>query len=119
MPNSSEPASCGAAGRTDEWTVVARSDDVDPGPIARSVGGRPIVVWRTAAGRLSALADSCPHQGNPLSDGTVAGHELLCRYHGWSVASDGWCERAAGGTRAYAVREVGGDVCVRDPMGDR
>ena len=103
----------------DGWTVVARSDEVDPGPIARAIAGRPIVIWRTAAGRLSALADSCPHQGNALSEGFVAGHELVCRSHGWSVASDGWCERAAAGTRAYAVREDGGDVLVLEPRAAR
>jgi phenylpropionate dioxygenase-like ring-hydroxylating dioxygenase large terminal subunit len=99
----------------DGWTVVARSDEVAPGPLARAVGGRPIVLWRTATGRLSALADSCPHQGNALSLGFVAGHELVCATHGWSVGSDGWCERAAAGTRAYAVREDGGSILVRAP----
>jgi phenylpropionate dioxygenase-like ring-hydroxylating dioxygenase large terminal subunit len=103
----------------ERWTVVARSDEVAPGPIARAVGGRPVVIWRTAGGRLSVLADACPHQGNALSDGFVAGHELVCGTHGWSVASDGWCERAASGTRAYAVREDGGDVLVRTPEAPR
>jgi phenylpropionate dioxygenase-like ring-hydroxylating dioxygenase large terminal subunit len=97
------------------WTVVAASDQVAPGPVACSLDGRPIVVWRTAAGRLSALADSCPHQGNPLSDGTVAGSELVCRVHGWAVASDGWCDRVAAGTASFPVREAGGRVLVRDP----
>ena len=50
----------------DGWQVVARSDEVAPGPIARALDGRPIVVWRTSSGRLSALADSCPHQGDAL-----------------------------------------------------
>lgn len=95
--------------------MVARADEVAPGPIARSVGGRPIVLWRTSAGRLSALADSCPHQGNTLSDGTVVGSQLICRKHGWAVASDGWCDQVAAGTRSYPVREEGGLVLVRDP----
>lgn len=118
MPSSSEPTRDSVVD-ADGWTVVARSDEIDPGPVACALHGRPIVVWRTAAGRLSALADSCPHQGNSLSDGVVAGHELVCRTHGWPVASDGWCDRAAGGTRAYAVREDHGDVLVRDPRASR
>jgi phenylpropionate dioxygenase-like ring-hydroxylating dioxygenase large terminal subunit len=99
----------------DGWQVVARSDEVAPGPIARAVEGCPIVVWRTSSGRLSALADSCPHQGNALSDGIVAGTELICRVHGWAVAADGWCDRVAAGTRSFPVREDGGRVLVRDP----
>jgi phenylpropionate dioxygenase-like ring-hydroxylating dioxygenase large terminal subunit len=99
----------------DGWTVVARSEEVAPGPVSRALDGRPIVLFRTTAGRVAALADSCPHQGNALSEGLVDGNTILCRYHGWSVAADGWCERAAAGTVAFAVREAGGDVLVRDP----
>lgn len=104
-------------GDTAEWLVVARSEEAAPGPLARAVHGRPVVVWRTASGRVSVLDDSCPHQGNELSSGTVAGNELLCRTHAWSVAADGWCERAASGTRSYRVREDGGVIMVRVQTG--
>jgi phenylpropionate dioxygenase-like ring-hydroxylating dioxygenase large terminal subunit len=106
-------------GGHDGWTVVARSEEVAPGPIGRALGGRAIVLFRTGAGGVAALDDSCPHQGNALSDGVVDGSTILCRYHGWSVASDGWCERAASGTRTYAVREADGAVLVRDPAASR
>ena len=104
---------------SDGWTLVARSEEVAPGPVSRALDGRPIVLFRTLAGRVAALADSCPHQGNALSEGVVDGSSILCRYHGWSVAADGWCERAASGTTAFAVRESEGAVLVRLPAGRR
>lgn len=48
-----------------------------------------IVVFRTKAGLVSAVADRCPHRGTPLSLGTVNEDSIHCPYHGWSVDRDG------------------------------
>jgi phenylpropionate dioxygenase-like ring-hydroxylating dioxygenase large terminal subunit len=64
---------------------------------------------------VSVLEDSCPHQGNPLSTGSVSGNQLWCRHHGWAVGTDGWCERAAAGADSFRVRESEGVVLARDP----
>ena len=34
-------------------------------------------------GRAYAVANACPHQGNPLAEGEVLGTTLVCAFHGW------------------------------------
>jgi nitrite reductase/ring-hydroxylating ferredoxin subunit len=76
------------------WSPVALSRDVPPlvvMPIV--VGGRDLVLWRSASGRLAAWTDRCPHRGMRLSHGFVRGDALSCIYHGWSYGSGGNCLR--------------------------
>ena len=49
---------------------------------ARSAGGHEIAVFR-AGDEFYALANACPHAGNPLVEGDVLGPTLVCAYHGW------------------------------------
>ena len=42
------------------WYAVAQSSDVAPGPLAVTVLGEPLVLWRTADGALMAARDRCP-----------------------------------------------------------
>ena len=54
-----------------------------------------VVVWRTAAGRLSVVDARCPHQWSHLgAEGAVDGEELVCLSHHWRFTPDG-----AGGKR--------------------
>ena len=49
-----------------------------------------IVVWRTAAGVLSACDGRCPHQWSNLADeGEVQGEELVCTAHHWRFDVEG------------------------------
>ena len=50
--------------------------------------GGNIAVFRTAADRVFALADRCPHKGGPLSQGIVHGDRVACPLHNWSIALD-------------------------------
>lgn len=34
---------------------------------------------------ILAVSNRCPHQGGPLSDGIVTGHEVICPMHGRKV----------------------------------
>src|SRR5262245_21236050 len=65
------------------WYVAAWAHEIRP---ERSVGiqilGEPIVIWRTAAGVLSAFEDRCIHRLAPLSMGRCEGERLRCMYHG-------------------------------------
>lgn len=46
-------------------------------------GGRQIALFVTAAG-VRAIANRCPHEGYPLSEGTFAdGCALTCNWHNW------------------------------------
>src|SRR5258707_15559382 len=79
--------------------VVCRVTELPPGT-QRSVaaGGRQVALFKVE-GALFALRDSCPHQGAPLSCGTIVGSVgasgpgcyeydaskpmVRCPWHGW------------------------------------
>ncbi|MBG0855517.1 Rieske (2Fe-2S) protein [Streptomyces spinoverrucosus] len=70
------------------WYVVGATRDVpDDRPLARTVAGREVVVWRDRAGGLVAGPGSCPHLGAPLGDSPVRCGTLICHWHG--LALDG------------------------------
>ncbi len=73
------------------WFPVARVQDVGPErPVAATLLGRRLVVYRTARG-VSVAEDRCPHRGARLSDGRMRGQTLECPYHGWRWDGDGRC----------------------------
>lgn len=45
------------------------------------VGGTKIAVYRTRDEQVFAVADRCPHKGGPLSDGMLAGDQIVCPLH--------------------------------------
>jgi len=68
------------------WFVVGASQDVrDDRPLARTVAGQELVVWRDAAGQLVAGPGVCPHLGAPLRDSPVRCGTLVCHWHGLSL----------------------------------
>lgn len=70
------------------WYVVGAARDVrDDRPLARTVAGREIVVWRDADGVLVAGPGVCPHLGAPLGRSPVRCGTLVCHWHG--LALDG------------------------------
>jgi vanillate O-demethylase monooxygenase subunit len=77
----------------DCWYVVGFSGDLGGAPVARTVCGRPIVLFRTASGRAAALEDRCGHRAAPLSRGVCAGETIRCPYHGLEYDRDGRCTR--------------------------
>ena len=105
------------------WYVACRSADVADRPIARTVLGVPLVIFRGEGGAPAALLDRCPHRNVPLSLGRVVGERRLeCAYHGWRFDGSGACRLVpglAGGddapdrrALAFPTREVGGFVWV-------
>jgi phenylpropionate dioxygenase-like ring-hydroxylating dioxygenase large terminal subunit len=97
----------------EDWIGVCGAPAPGGAPRRVSAAGRDLVVWRTEKGRLSVLHDSCPHQGNPLSSGSVQGEFLRCVSHGYLVDADGWCDRAGISTGSVRARESGGVVYVK------
>lgn len=53
----------------------------------------PFLLLRDKNGKVSALADYCPHRGIPLSDGTFDGNNIECCYHGWKFDCSGKCTK--------------------------
>jgi vanillate O-demethylase monooxygenase subunit len=72
------------------WYVAAWSCDIETAsPLAVSILGEPVVIWRGENGTLSALEDRCVHRLAPLSLGRCEGANLRCMYHGILFAPGG------------------------------
>ena len=74
------------------WYVAGWTVDLEAGrPFALSILGEPIIIYRTAAGRIAAFEDRCVHRLAPLSLGRCEGENLRCMYHGLLFDPDGRC----------------------------
>lgn len=106
-----------------DWIPVALSADVPAATVIPAHTPTGILaLWRSASGKLTALADRCPHRGMRLSYGFVRGEALSCIYHGWSYGETGQCRRipahpelappAAIKAPSYAVEERNGVIWI-------
>lgn len=73
------------------WYVAGWSRDLGREPLAATVLGRNVVLWRGGDGAPRAVEDLCPHRYLPLSKGRVRGDRLQCGYHGLTFDGDGRC----------------------------
>jgi phenylpropionate dioxygenase-like ring-hydroxylating dioxygenase large terminal subunit len=111
----------------DHWYVACLSRELGRKPLARTVLGTPLALFRASAGvggggEPVALLDRCPHRNAPLSLGRLRDGLLECRYHGWRFDGEGRCravpglcaepDRPARRAPAYAVVEQDGFVWV-------
>lgn len=112
-----------AARIPDAWYPVCRAAELRGGkPLATTLLGHPLAIYRGEDGRPGALLDRCPHRNVPLTTGRVAGDTLECGYHGWRFDREGACRRVPGlcgeadtrGRRvaAHAAREQDGYIWV-------
>jgi len=69
---------------TANWQTVGGVGEFPEGqPVCRDVGGKAVVVCRTADG-LHTVLNECPHAGLPIGDGELRGRVLTCPYHGYA-----------------------------------
>ena len=73
------------------WYVAGWDSEVDRAPLAITVCGEPIVLFRRLDRSVAALRDACPHRLLPLSMGLREGDDLRCKYHGLLVNGEGRC----------------------------
>ena len=72
------------------WFVAGASGDIGPKEsVARTIAGREVVFWRTAAGALVAGPGACPHLGALLDRCPVLDGTMYCRWHGLALTEDG------------------------------
>ena len=75
------------------WHPVAQVGDLGAKPLAVSLLGQRLVLWRDDGGAAHAWDDRCPHRGASLSLGCVRagpdGAQLECAYHGWRFGTGG------------------------------
>lgn len=112
------------------WHPVIASNQVRDQPVACSLLGQALVLWRENAPdahQVHAWADRCPHRGARLSLGRVLiglhGTRLECPYHGWQFGGEGRCQHvpaapdfvppASHCTTVFEAREQHGLVWVR------
>ena len=75
----------------EHWYIAARSTDLRARPIARTIFGENLALFRDAAGRPAALLDRCAHRNMALSLGAVRDGCIECPYHGWRYNASGEC----------------------------
>lgn len=81
---------CGAL--KDAWYVACLSSELTPKrPLARTLFGTPLVLFRDARGQPAALFDRCLHRNARLSAGDTFDGKLGCPYHGWVYDQTGAC----------------------------
>lgn len=105
--------------RPSKWTAVARSSDLRKRPLALTIDGVPLVIFRSGD-EISCLTDRCPHRSAPLSGGTVVDGAIQCPYHGWRYNGAGQCVAVPGHLGdlprsfipRHAVREADGLIFV-------
>jgi phenylpropionate dioxygenase-like ring-hydroxylating dioxygenase large terminal subunit len=73
------------------WYAVAQPSELLGGPLAVTLLGERLVVWRAGDGRPAAAYDRCPHRESPLSAGVVIDGNVQCPYHGWRFDGEGRC----------------------------
>lgn len=72
------------------WYVAGWSHDLPAAqPLALTLLGEPLVLWRDNHGAAYAFEDRCVHRLAPLSLGRCEGDHLRCMYHGLLFARDG------------------------------
>jgi vanillate O-demethylase monooxygenase subunit len=97
------------------WYVYGLSEELDElGWMSRRVLGEPVLLMRTVAGDLRAIADRCPHRFVPLSLGHIAEGTVQCAYHGLAFDSSGRCTHNPHGVitgalnvRSYPIVQTG------------
>ncbi|BAY42778.1 Rieske [2Fe-2S] domain-containing protein [Scytonema sp. HK-05] len=81
---------------TNYWYIACQSKELRDKPVARTVLGIPLVLFRGADGKASAFLDRCPHRNMPLSQGRIVDGYLECSYHGWQFDGSGACQAVPG-----------------------
>ena len=102
------------------WYAVAPAASVGPGPLPLRAVGRPVVLFRTSGGTLTALEDRCAHRAFPLSVGRLDGDLISCGLCGFSYDATGTCVRVPTQPRvplgatvpAFAARESDGLIWI-------
>ena len=64
------------------WYCAAFGKELEQKPLARTILGEPVVLYRAGDGRPVAFEDRCCHRRAPLSQGKIEGDNLRCGYHG-------------------------------------
>lgn len=93
---SPKPGRFNAMQPKNQWYIACRADELTTKPLARQICGLPLVLFRPAGAKPTALIDRCAHRNVPLSAGRVVGDKIECAYHGWCFDGEGVCRHIPG-----------------------
>lgn len=72
------------------WYVAAWPHEVnDQQPLARTILGQDLVLFRMGNGQAVAMEDRCAHRLAPLSMGRIEADGIRCMYHGVKFGAAG------------------------------
>lgn len=94
---------------------VCSLDDLWEGEMATfEVEGRDVLLVHLPGGTVAAMQALCPHQNQPLVDGTLEGTLLICQAHRWEfdVAACRSVNPEGTALRRFPVKVEGDDVWV-------
>jgi len=99
------------------FSAVLRRDELGQGELVEVIVGGVSLALCNVDGTYYAVSNVCPHAGGPIGDGTLAGHTVVCPYHGWSFdVRDGRCfVDEALSIDTFEVKVTDEAVCVRLP----
>ncbi len=104
----------------EKWTNVGTSAEFDVDSVRPvHIGEKTIAVVRTTDG-IYALNGRCPHQGGPLTEGTVCNGALRCPWHGYDFKLDtGLSPGSELVAETLKIREADGNVEIAVPQPKR
>ncbi|MBI1374136.1 MAG: Rieske 2Fe-2S domain-containing protein [Phycisphaera sp.] len=103
-----------------DTSITLPLTDLPPGEIKQvTVNGKEVCV-ANVDGAVYAVSDSCTHARIPLSQGALAGRQIVCPWHGamFDLATGrATCGPAVDPVRCYNAR-IDGDQIVVEPRDD-
>lgn len=87
----------------DDWHLVCKSTELKNKPLAKTINGIPLVLFRDNNGKAGVLLDRCPHRTIPMSRGYIENGNLVCKHHGWHFNTEGTC------VKVPQLKELSGD----------
>jgi nitrite reductase/ring-hydroxylating ferredoxin subunit len=95
-----------------KWLRVPLTDLDAEGRAVVELDGEEIAVFLTD-GRVHAVANTCPHEGNPLVEGELLGPTLTCAYHSWKFDLEtGACLFGEEPLRLYPAELGDGEILI-------
>lgn len=101
-----------------KFVRVAKVEEIAPGERLHHEFEEETVVVFNVGGQFFCIADVCTHDGGPLEDGDLEGHEIECPRHGarFDVRNGkALCLPAVTAVPSYQVKVEDGFVYVQSP----
>jgi len=95
-------------------TGITRSELGHEGQKLLRKHGRQVLIIATGGGKLFAIANRCPHEGYPLSEGTLGpGCVLTCNWHNWKFdLASGQALIGRDPVRTYPIETRGNEIFI-------